>query len=238
MLWGYLALLVWGHFDRQADASEFLHHMLEWADPKHVDLCWTRRVQLPEGVMVCDRGSRNLPPMLQPLEREKDSSLQDMITAWHEYQGMHTCFKVDTPMLGLQIDQYHPTHQGAARMPVPLHIPDKVFLPFWSDETTMAVYHREYHPVAVILHRGQDQAGHVQSGLLSDEGWFLTDDAYPAHNDDPLLTTRLTDVVFIWLVRSDIYQPTPVAQPQWGRDAIASGHAICAQERLGWSASQ
>ena len=112
----------------------------------------------------------------------------------HEYQGMYTCFEVDAPLLGLQ-----------------LHLPDEVHLPFWpwSDKASMVVYHREYNPVAVILHRGQDQQGHLPSDLLSDEGWFLTDDNRGATID-----------VFAWLVRNDVFHPSGVASPQWNRDTL------------------
>ena len=209
----------WGHFDRQADASEFLHRLLEWANPPHVDMTWTRRVEMPDCIQICDRGSTTMPPTLQPPECQKETTLQALITTWHEYQGMYTCFEVDAPMLGLQIDQFRPGYQGAFRTPLTLCLTDEVFLPFWSDAASVAVYHREYTPVAALLHAGRDQDGHIQSALLSPAGWHVTNDNQLANIDDPDLAERMEDIVFVWLVRSGVLRLSGVAQPQYDRDA-------------------
>ena len=209
---------VWGHFDKQADASEFLHHMLEWARPFHVDMSWTRRVQVPDEIQIFDLGSRFMPPTLQPLESGKEMSLQNLVTAWHEHQGMRTCFETAAPMLGFHLDQFRPGHLGAHRdLPLP-QLPDEVLIPIWNGPDSSYAHHREYAPVAELLHRGLDRQGHLQAGLLSDQGWYLTNDHQVANINDPDLSDHLHEVVFIWLVRSDVFHASGIARSQEGRD--------------------
>ena len=213
----------WGTFEHQSDAHEFLSVFLAWADPDHLNAAWQRRIEVEGHTRICDQGSKDMPPTLSPPDAEKASfQLQMLIDSWHEYRGMRTCFEIDAPTLGVHLDRYIPFDRGATRATWTLDLPYSVLLPFWQDAESLLIYHREYVVVAAVLHAGLDNQGHCEAGLMSPQGWFLTDDHRGATILDPTLKHNRSEIVYLWLVRADLYSFAGISNPQQGKDDLVT----------------
>ena len=124
-------------------------------------------------------------------------------------------------LLGVHIDKFVPAAQGAADHHTwPIDIPGTVELPFWNSDTGIAIHVREYKPLALILHCGQDGAEHFQAGLYTTSGWYLTDNGRVAVPSEALLEERNQDIVFVWMIRADVTVKPILAQPEWGKDLL------------------
>ena len=218
----------WGNFESQADSHEFLQMFLSWAKPSHVDVSWGRRLSHGDQLTQCDEGSSYMPPTLSVQEAEKQShSFASLLDQWHSYRGMLTCFCFAAPMIGVHIDRYAPLPTGDTRkMNWRLELPDHVPLPFWNDRTTLHLHHVEYRPVAVVLHAGDDGAGHLRAGLKGPDVWYLTDDRRVASTADPQLENHLSDIVFVWMIRADCSSLTAPVQARWGKDDLVHQIAL------------
>ena len=159
---------LWGSFHNQADAHEFLQQFLGWANLRHIDVSWERRLLNQEQLQILDSGSKVMPPTVCAPDAEKKTlRLSDMIADWHAYRGMKTCFTHEAPMIGIHVDRFASDDSGAIRKQTwSLELEDSILLPFWTDES-LHLRWREYIPVAVISHSDLDANGHLQAGLLT-----------------------------------------------------------------------
>ena len=89
----------------------------------------------------------------------------------------------------------------------------------------MEAHYREYVIVAVVLHAGLDNQGHCRAGLMSPSGWYLAEDHRRASNREPHFAKSVAEIVFLWLVRHDLYAFTGISDPKCGRDDLV--HVIC-----------
>ena len=217
----------WGTFRQQADSHEFLATLLEWARMPLIDVSWQRRVSVLEQVQISDQGSRGTPPTLVANDPEKTlQPLQALINEWHTYCGMHTCFNTESELLCMHIDRFA-NHSGAVeRTDWHLGLQAEVQLPFWNQDQSMAISWRDYTVVALVMHEGQDRAGHLQAALHTPEGYFITNDGCIAQAKDPTLVTRLQDIILVWVVANRVYSPSGIAAPQWGKDDLVHRLAI------------
>ena len=62
--------------------------------------------------MDTPEGSRGMPPTLTIGECD-ESSLQQLIDAWHSHSGMRTCFHEATELLGIHLDRLTRDSSGA-----------------------------------------------------------------------------------------------------------------------------
>ena len=212
--------LVWGSHQRQEDAHEFTAVMLEWCQPFCLDVTWSRRLHVNDSVSTYDHGSRFMPPTLTIGASKKGTcSLQQLTDMWHDHGGMKTCFHQATDVLALHLDRLTRDHSGApCRADWIVHLDPSVLIPFWNDEGTLCLHHREYVPVSVIFHSGTMEAGHLRAAALTQEGWHLTEDNRVALPDPTQLEVILKDIAVIWLVREDVLQLQPLPPPLWGKD--------------------
>ena len=124
-------------------------------------------------------------------------------------------------MIGIHIDRFASDDSGAiCKQPWSLILPDALLLPFWTDEA-LHLRWREYTPAAVVMHSGDDASGHLQASLLSPQGWYISEDRRVASIDDPEMSSRLTDIVFVWLIRDDCVDLAAPAPCRYGRDDLA-----------------
>ena len=115
--------------------------------------------------------------------------------------------------------------------PWTLDLPYSVEVPFWVDDASMLLYHREYVVVSVVMHSGLDNQGHCQAGLMSPQGWFLQDDNRVASIVDPALRKHRSEIVFVWLVQAEQYSFAGISSAQHGKDELV--HLICCRLREG-----
>ena len=217
----------WGNFHNQADSHEFLTVLLEWACLPKVDVSWQRRMLVLEQIQIRDYGCRGTPPTLAAsVEKQKSYQLQTLINDWHTYCGMQTCFTTESELLCVHIDRFANSSGAVARTDWTLELPESVALPFWTDPSLMQVTWQDYRVVAVLLHAGQDRAGHLQAGLRTPEGFFTTDNGCIAQASDPTLSTRLQDIVLVWFTADRVFAPSRIAPPQWGKDDLVHRLAV------------
>ena len=191
----------WGTTNQQEDAHEFTAALLEWCQPRCVNVQWSRRLQHPNYIATYDQGSRGMPP------------------TWHNHGGMKTCFESNSDLIGLHLDRLTRTHQGeVCRAEWTVHLDNQVILPFWAADHNMLPCWDDYVPVAVVFHSGSMHSGHLQSALRTPQGWFLTDDGRIALHDPLDLQGILKDICYIWLVRDEVWQLAPIEEPLYGKD--------------------
>ena len=68
----------------------------------------------------------------------------------------------------------------------------------------MLLHHREYVPISTIFHSGDMQTGHLQAAVLTEFGWYTTDDGRVALEDPEQLSGVLDKLTFVWLLREDV----------------------------------
>ena len=172
-----------------------------------------------EVVAAYDLGSRGRPPTMTIGACEKgESSLQEIIDAWHTHSGMLTCFHEASELLGIHLDRLTRDSSGAVcRAAWTIEMDPCVLIPFWTELDCMLVHCREYVPVSVIFHEGSIHSGHLRAALLQQRTWYLTEDDKVAMIDPDHLTTLLTNITYVWPVREDALQLHP--PPLVGKDA-------------------
>ena len=135
------------------------------------------------------------------MRMQKKVPLQELIDEWHNYMGMVTAFDRDSPLLCFQIDRFKPDSQGdvvKAAWHLDLSI---VEVPIATEPDSLCTEVREYIPIAGILHKGQDQCGHLQCTARHTKGWLVFDDNTEAvlhPGDQP---PRQADWICVWLLR-------------------------------------
>ena len=166
-----------------------------------LDVTWSRRLHVNDRICTYDHGSACLPPTLTIGAHEKGScSLQQLTDMWHEHSGMKTCFHRATDLIGLHLDRLTRNASGdPCRADWTVELDPCVLLPFWNDEDSMTLHHREYIPVAVVYHSGTMHSGHLRAAVLTSAGWYHTEDNRVALPDPTDLETILKEITFIWL---------------------------------------
>ena len=194
----------WGRLGTQEDAHEFSTVLLMWCSPSCVDVTWSRRVSMEDQVTNYDVGSKGMPPSLLFGEGEKGAcSLQQLVDTWHHHSGMRTCFNHAPEMLGFHLDRATRNDSGAVW---DVELDPSVLVPIWTEESSLLTHHREYVPVSVLFHTGDEiESGHLQAAMLTCTGWYISDDGRVALPDESQLTEVLDKIIFVWLIRDDVF---------------------------------
>ena len=187
---------------RQHDAHEFLKAFLAFFRPPALTGSWTRRMCHQEQISIMDRGSAYMPPALATsAPASQKVTLQSLIDEWHDYVGMITAFEHDSPLLCFQIDRFRPDTQGNVEKAGWTLELTNVNVLISSEAHSLVTEAYEYTPVAGLVHRGQDQFGHLQCVGKTTQGWVVFDDNIESCHHATSQPPRLTDWIRVWLIR-------------------------------------
>ena len=154
-------LRTWHSLDSQHDASVFLAHLLEYADPTAFRGEWQARLIYPD--MFVDSGPLRVPILLEA----QGPSLQDSIDHWHRQHTVHALWQHCGAVV-LQLKRYH----NNAGMPqkdaglVAVKPGGTVRLPVFCSECGLEVETVAFTFVFAVFHLGDSvDTGHYQAAL-------------------------------------------------------------------------
>eukprot|EP00438_Fugacium_kawagutii_P030328 Skav223211 [mRNA] locus=scaffold2231:6851:12852:- [translate_table: standard] len=209
----------WPRF-QEADAAEFTHHLLLGVRSTAVHLHWERRCEKTfnsAATTVEDKneGYELLRIQLQQFERHvHDVTLQTLINAWHETDGMRTALRPGAKLTCLLIDRFYELEGKIHKSKARVAFGQTCYLPVFRKDTGLLVEFRPFRVMAVVMHSGPGgHGGHYKAMLrihpseqpLAD--WLDCND-----NRRPLPTAMIpmdyeAEVVIIWLC--ELYEALP-----------------------------
>lgn len=167
---------------------------------------------------MADSGAILTPPTLSAIAGKVQTELQDLISSWNGYTGMNTAFTRSS-------NAYYSTDSGEPLQPEwKLRIPDTVLLPIKALEENGQIY-MEYRIIGGIVHRGQDNEGHIQAVCRNHLGWLVFDDMKEPtqHDSNPPFAD---DWVCIWLLQFSWVIPRLPTYWLQGLDSLATRTAV------------
>ena len=188
---------------RQHDAHEFLKAYLAYVQPPALSGSWVRKMQMNNQVQVMDSGSACLPPSLVTSDITAEKvTLQSLIDEWQSYMGMITAFEKDSPLICFQIDRFCRLDQGRV-IKAAWHLElTEVEVLVSAESHNLRTEAFSYLPISGIVHRGQDQQGHLQCVARHTTGWAVFDDGIESQVHPTLKPPRMADWICVWLIRT------------------------------------
>ena len=184
-------LSTWSNLSRQHDASIFLTHLLEYANPRALVGQWQARLYNPD--LVTDSGPLRMPILLDV----RGPRLQDAVTHWHLQHTRHALASHKGVVL-LQLKRYD-SAEGASRKNfrvVSVRPGDIIQLPVFCAEQGVETYQVSFAVIFAIFHLVESlEAGHYQAAL-----------SVPTH--PPVDSTRsCSDTAWAYHICNDRHKP-------------------------------
>ena len=215
----------WGAELGQKDCAECAQRTLAWLQSTAFDMRWERRLETVDGIQVHDQSCRFTPITLTLSQHDHDMgfcSLNSLVTAW--VQEHATCAALLAPACAcIHIDRYYRSEAGEiVKSLCRVDIESEVTLPIFRNSNLLCS-NAGYIPIAAVAHFGQDLAGHCKAilkmqptvlGQTTPAAWLITeDDCFPqAIWKYP--TWYASNVVVIWMVRTDCLRLPMFCDPQ------------------------
>ena len=201
----------WGD-DRQQDSGEFAASLLGEAGSALFDQSWESRIWTEQGPEVLTSSQGTAPTILN-LGQASDIDLQDLLDAWQMSENTVTAFTTAAACRVFHFDRTMYDNSGHSyKDSTSVWLPAEVLVPTFVMDTTYELI--PYTPVALVMHRGQAGAGHFQAGLRAGpDYWVETDDGRVAGPHGGLPDAGASDMVQLWLVRSDRHGYTTLVPP-------------------------
>ena len=190
--WGRSQMEALNHQISQHDAAEFVSSWMDQLCLSIFDMRWERRLENGVNIELIDESARTYPLHLQftPFQLTlRQSSLQSLITHWHQVDGMVAALLAPSDCVCIHIERCVAMDEPpyVKRCTVAIDPEEDCTIPLFSTEG-LAVELLEYSVVAVQAHVGSDQAGHYRTALrilpsvtqgVLPSAWLLCDDARP-----------------------------------------------------------
>ena len=228
--WFQVVLRDWGNTQSQQDSAECTTHLLAWLSSPDFNMRWERRVELADGIQVCDHNSEHAPILLHiphDIHHTGHCTLTDLVRVWSQEQSMCTALLTAAPCICVSIDRHHQNAAGeVVRSMCTVALDSEVTWPIFTG-INLTCEQADYIVFAGTAHCGQDRAGHcrallkLQPSLVTmaqPASWLLTDDAQPPLPIWNVPTWFEQSVCVLWMVRSDClklpaYQAPVTRQP-------------------------
>ena len=190
----------------QQDILEFCTFLLSRLQPKFLSCSWCTRFQYVTGVshpsLDSEKGTQHAPILIRFIDHQAPAcELQDLISHWHDPQGLcrasdqaHSCLvlMLDRHIEGLNQKCVQRIDIGANRISFPY------FLTAEGD-----IQMKQYDIAAITYHLGQSpNSGHHRAALRYHGFWMLYDDNRLPDKQTMLSDLILCNLTMIWLVDS------------------------------------
>eukprot|EP00435_Cladocopium_sp_Y103_P014060 s4171_g3.t1 len=202
----------WGpeSLQRQQDMLDFVYHLLLNMRPHFLGCEWKPQLSvlnLLEGTYHSDEKGHMVQPILLRLTHPDLASctLQSLVLAWHDSQGLCRALTKACPALCLAIDRAvdidGPPYTRKSLQQIDL-ADGALSMPVFSPDATINFI--TFRIVAVTFHIGlQPSTGHYRSALFNGVQWYAYDDGRLPDVYPTLPSDVLQQINFVWLVAAD-----------------------------------
>lgn len=190
----------------QQDILEFCTFLLSRLQPKFLSCSWCTRFQYVTGVshpsLDSEKGTQHAPILIRFIDHQAPAcELQDLISHWHDTQGLcrasdqeHSCLVLmfDRHIEGLNQKCVQRIDIGANQISFPC------FLTAEGD-----IHMKQYDIAAITFHLGNSpNSGHHRTALRYHGFWLIYDDNRLPDKQFMLSDLILSNLTMIWLVDS------------------------------------